>query len=79
MSSPLPAGLIKSNNKPAGLLEVALLLQKDELALPEDTRPDNVSVSFDTDAQTATISATIPITFELNPQGEFVATGVEYL
>ncbi|MDB9374307.1 hypothetical protein [Nodularia sphaerocarpa] len=79
MASPLPAGLIKSTNKPAGLLEISLLLQQDELALPEDTRPDNISVSFDTDAGIATVSASLPITFALSAQGEFVATGVEYL
>lgn len=80
MPAPLAPGTdINSNNQPAGLLEVAMLLQASELAIPEETRPNNVSVTFDSDAQTATIAATLPVTFALDANGQAVVTATDYI
>jgi hypothetical protein len=80
MPSPLiPGTNIKSTNKPAGLLELAHLLQADELAVPADTRPNNVTISYDAEAATATVTATLPITFSLDANGKPVATATDYI
>ncbi|MEA5516205.1 hypothetical protein [Nodularia sp. UHCC 0506] len=74
-----PSTDIKSTTKPAGLLELAHLLQADELAIGVDTRPDNVNITYDAEAGTATVAATLPITFALDASGKPVATAVDYL
>ena len=80
MPAPLTPGTdINSTHQAAGLLEVAMLLQASELSIPEDTRPDYVSVTFDTDAQTATVAATLPVTFTLDASGQAVATATDYI
>lgn len=80
MSSPLTPGTdIKSTNKPAGLLELAHQLQANELSVPAETRPNNITISYDAEALTATITATLPITFSLDANGKPVATATDYL
>lgn len=80
MASLLTPGTdIKSTTKPAGLLELAHLLQADELAVPAETRPDNISITYDAEAGTASVTATLPITFTLDANGKPVATAVDYL
>lgn len=79
MPSPLVSGAIKSTNKPAALLELAHLLQADEVAVPEATRPNNLTIAYDAEAGTATITATLPITFALDTNGKPVATATDYI
>jgi hypothetical protein len=75
----LPADDIQSATKPAGLLELAHLLQADELAISADNRPDNINITYDAEAATATISATLPIVFTLDANGKPTATATDYL
>jgi hypothetical protein len=80
MASPLIPGTdIKSTNKPAALLELSFLLQADELAIPEDTRPNNVTITYDAETSVATIAATLPCTFALDANGKPILTATEYL
>jgi hypothetical protein len=74
-----PGTDIKSVTKPAALLELSHLLQGDELAISEENRPNNVSITYDADALLVTISATIPIAFTLDTNGKPVATAGDYL
>lgn len=46
--------------------EIALELLARENALPEDSRPDNAQVEFDTEASTVTITITLNTTLNLN-------------
>ena len=44
---------------------VALELQKQELAQPEDTRPDNAQITFDTEGSTVAIAYTLDTTLSV--------------
>lgn len=80
MASPLTPGTdIKSTNKAAGLLEMAQLLQVSELGVPEETRPNNVSIAIDLETGTATIAATLPISAALDNTGKIVVTATDYI
>lgn len=70
---------IKSDNKPAAVLELAFLLQADEFAIPEETRPNNITITVDAETRTASISATLPITLVVNEEGQPVITAVDYI
>jgi hypothetical protein len=80
MASPLVPGTdIKSVNKVAGLLEMAQLLQAAELTVPEETRPNNVSISIDLEAGTASITATVPVSTVISPTGTIVVAATDYI
>ena len=53
---------------------VGLELQKQELAQPAETRPDNAQISFDTEANTVAVSFTLDTT--LNVSGNNAVIGV---
>lgn len=74
-----PGTDIKSTRKPAALLELAHLLQADELAISADNRPDNIAITYDAESGQATISATLPISYTLDTTGRPVATAIDYL
>lgn len=66
-----------ATNLVAQLLEVAGAVQSAELAIPVETRPDNISLTPDTESNTITISATIPVTFA-STGGAISFTAVDY-
>lgn len=55
-----------------------LQLQQLELAVPEDTRPDNTQVDFDTEGQTVTLSVTLTTTNTIS-NGKAVIGVTSYL
>lgn len=46
---------------PGQFFEISRALQAAELALPEATRPNNITIAVDTEAGSVTISATVPV------------------
>jgi hypothetical protein len=70
---------LKSNHLVAALVETATRLQGAELAISADLRPNNVQVSQDLEALTATISATLPVTVSLNTAGQPVLQASSYI
>lgn len=80
MPAPLAPGTdIQASNVPAGLLQLAILLQKAEELVPEDTRPNNITVAFDAEENTASVTATLPISITLDGSGQPVVTATDYL
>lgn len=80
MASPLTPGTdIKSTNKVAGLLEIAQLLQVAELGVPEEARPNNISISIDLETGTASVTATLPVSAVVSPTGTIVVTATDYI
>jgi hypothetical protein len=74
----IPAN-IKSTNKPAAVLELSHLLQADEQAISADNRPNNVTITYDGEGTSVTISLTIPVSFALDANGKPTATAIDYL
>lgn len=73
-------GSLKSSNKAAALMEVALYLgDAERQASTIDNPINNITIGFDTDARTATITATLPIGSTLNPSGQVVISASDYL
>lgn len=79
MPSPLAAGDVDAITIPAGLLQIAMLLQNAETSVPAETRPNNVSVSFDAEENTASVTATLPIQITLDPSGNPVVAAIDYI
>lgn len=79
MPAPLTLSSLKGEHCPAVLLEVAVLTQRFELNVPEETRPNNVAITFDAETQTATITATLPIFYNLDDGGNVVVSAIDYL
>lgn len=79
MPSPAAGDDLNSVHKPGLLLEAALSLQASELAIPAETRPNNVTVTFDSEAATATLTATLPISVAVNGTGQAVIQAVDYI
>lgn len=80
MPSPLNPGTdVKSINMPAALLEISHYLQAKELSIPEETRPNNISITYDAENNTATVTMTLPIAFTLDSSGKPVATATDYI
>lgn len=76
----IAAGDIKSLTAENALLESAMRIQA--LERTGANNPDGrnfVNVTFNTDAGTATIAATIPITQTVNPDGTIGFLATEYL
>ncbi len=78
MPSPLINTSIQSDHLPAALAEIAFRLQAAELTVPEETRPNNVSVTIDAEAGVASITATLPVTISLS-NGNAVIDATDYI
>ncbi|BDA73064.1 hypothetical protein CAL7716_072300 [Calothrix sp. PCC 7716] len=79
MPAPITGNDIKSTHKSAALLEVAMSLQASEFAVPEETRPNNITVTFDAEARTASVTATLPVTFTADVDGKPVIAATDYI
>ena len=79
MPAPFAQSDLSSTHQAAALLELATQLQSSELAVPEETRPNNVTITVDADAGTASIAATLPITLSLDSSGQMVVTATDYI
>lgn len=79
MPAPFTNTDLKSTNKPAALLEMAFSLQSSELAVPVDTRPNNVAITLDAETQVVTVTATLPFTYTLDSTGKPVITATDYI
>lgn len=73
-------GTLKSTTKPAGFLEIAHLINEAErTASTVDLTLDNVTITYDTGARTATVDATLPIGSTVNSSGQIVISAANYL
>lgn len=79
MASPASGADLKSAHKPGLMLEAALSLQQSELATPIETRPNNVTVTIDSEAGAATVTATLPVTVAIDATGKAVIQAVDYI
>lgn len=68
---------LKSDTLQEALVEIATMLKQSELAVPSETRPDNVQVT--TDADTISISASLPMQVTLNTLGQSVIAVTDYI
>jgi len=76
----LAVGAIKSETAENALLEAAMRVQALERTTANNPDGRNfVNVSINTDAGTATIAATIPVTQVVNTDGSISFTATEYL
>ncbi|MCV3215687.1 hypothetical protein OGM63_19585 [Plectonema radiosum NIES-515] len=61
------------------LWETALRIQIAELAIPVETRPNNIQVSIDTENQLVSVTFSVPATFTVDGSGSLVASPTSYL
>lgn len=61
------------------VLETALALQLRELAQPEATRPNNVTVAIDTEAKQVSLSVTMPVEVIVNNVGQIEIIAMPYV
>lgn len=61
------------------LWELAVKAQLAELAVPEETRPNNVTTTVDIDAGTIAVTFTTPATFSVNADGSLKVIPTPYL
>lgn len=79
MAAPFSQTDLNSGNQPAALLELAFQLQATELTVPEETRPNNLTISVDAEEGIATVTASLPVTFSLDASGKPVLTATDYI
>ena len=79
MLSPFSGAELHSANKPSAFLEMAFSLQASELSVPEETRPNNVTISIDAETGIASVTATLPVAIVLDAAGKPVVTATDYL
>lgn len=79
MPSPAQGSDLKSTHKAALFLEAGLSLQASELSVPAETRPNNLTITFDSEAGTATIAATLPVSIQLDNSGKAIVQAVDYI
>lgn len=72
-------GTLNANSKTKAFLEVCQLLQAAELQLPADTRPDNITISYDTEAGTASVTASLPQNTMVSTTGDIRVSAFDYL
>lgn len=73
-------GPLSSNTKPKAFLEIALVLAALEARASTTENPLNsINVTFDAEARTSSIAATVPISASLNPAGQVVIQAENYL
>lgn len=70
---------VQATTLPGAFLELAQFVSAQEQQVVSEDPPDNISVSFDLDALTATVTATLPITYTSNAEGNIVITATDYL
>jgi hypothetical protein len=70
---------LKSVTGPAAFVELCARMQAVELAQPEATRPNNVSISSDLETNTTTVSLQLPISTALNVAGRPEDTATAYM
>ncbi len=76
MALPIDVSTIKTLEDQ--FLACASQLQIEELKVPSDTRPNNITVVPDAEAQVVTVTATIPATFSRNGSS-FITVASPYL
>lgn len=76
MANPIDLSAATSLEQQA--FQVALELQKLELAQPPETRPDSTQVAFDTEGNTVSMTITLDTTLTV-VNGEAVIAAVPYL
>ncbi|AFY54391.1 hypothetical protein Riv7116_1850 [Rivularia sp. PCC 7116] len=79
MPAPFAQTDLNSDNQPAALLELAFQLQASELTVPEETRPNNLTIAIDGEEGTATVTATLPVEFSLDASGKPIVTATDYI
>lgn len=73
-------GTFSATTKPAALLEIAKRLSDIETANSTPDVPlNNVTITFDLEANTAAIAATLPIQPTISPSGQIVISAVNYI
>jgi len=72
-------GDLKSTNEPAAFFEMAQILHAAEQAVPAETRPNNITITVDFEAATASVAATLPIAATEGGGGAILLTAVDYL
>lgn len=71
---------LKSTNKPAALLELAhALANAERLASTTELTLNNVSIAFDLEGRTASITASLPLTATIGTSGAIVVNGFNYI
>ncbi|MEA5515532.1 hypothetical protein [Nodularia sp. UHCC 0506] len=70
-------GDINATSLPSAVLELAHLLQDAERA--SETNPNNINIQYDTDAGTASITASIPCVRSVEASGKVLTTVTPYL
>lgn len=77
--TPGTGGDLKSTTLEAAFVELAQLLQAAEIGNTETDPETNVTLSYDTEAGTAAISASMPITVAVDATGKAVITATPYI
>lgn len=73
------AGLDALGSAEAQLQRLFVTLQQRELAVPAETRPNNVTITYDTEALTATFTAgAVPITLTPQANGDVTVIATAY-
>jgi hypothetical protein len=76
----IPTGSdLASTHGTAALFELVGKLQLAELAQPEATRPNNVSLAADQEEQTQTLTVSLPVTVSVNAAGRPEVTASPYM
>lgn len=75
--NPGTGGDLKSVTPEAAILELAQIIQAAEIAATETI--DNISLTVNTDAETASIAVTLPVTVTTDATGKLVIAAVPYL
>lgn len=71
---------LQATTKPAALLELAVLLSECEKnASTTDNPLNNIAITFDVEAGSAAIAATLPIIASLSQLGQIVVSAANYL
>lgn len=78
--TPGTGGDLTSTDRPSALVEVAQKLASAEKAVtPVDDQPNNVTITFEQETQSITISASLPVTTSTDADGSLVVDAVDYL
>lgn len=76
---PGTAGTLTNTTIPSAFWEMSLTLQESEEVVQVDDLPNNISITVDYDAGTATVDVTLPITQTIGATGSITTTAVDYL
>lgn len=71
---------LRSTNIPAAFLELAVFLSETERTASTAENPlNNITITFDAEARSAAIAATLPIKAILSESGQIVVSAINYL